>query len=587
MKFSEFAEYLQQLESTPKRLEITEILKNLIYQTNTEETRNAINLALGQLQAPFETQRFNMADKMVIRVLAATYQKTDEEINQEYNKAGDLGTVAENVGQIGVESALSINEVHSELMHIAQVEGNGSQEKKVAALAKLLSQLNPLSAKFVVRMVLGTTRLGFTSLTVIDALSNLIAGDKSLKERIEMKYNVYPDVALIAQKLKAGGMQEIAKISMQPGVPLMPQKPQRLATTEETVVKMGGKVIAEFKFDGTRVQLHLDRKRVVEANTQDLFAEESPHIFAKTFTRNLDDSTHQFPDIIEAAAKHIKADSIILDGEAIAYNKETGVFLPFQETIQRKRKHGVKAMIEQIPLQYLVFDILFLNGKEVFNEPYLERRELLHDVIQQNDTIKVDEHLLTEDSIELEEYFNKAKAKKLEGLVVKNPNDPYQAGARSFSWVKLKRLEGEDDTKVLNDHIDITILGYYSGRGARAKFGIGGFLAAVYDKENDSYKSVTKVGSGLTDEGWIGLKDKLDKISVKEKPANVEVYKELTPDVWVTPKIVVEVLADEITKSKLHTAEYALRFPRFITYRSDKKPEDATSLEELKQFFSL
>lgn len=582
MKFSKFAEYLQLLEETSKRLEITEILKNLINELDASETRNAVNLALGQLQAPFESQRFNIADKMVIRTLAHTYQITEEVLIDSYRKLGDLGDVAQQLADKTVSSDLEINQVHKALTKVAELEGTGSQEKKVFELALLIKQLSPLSTKYVLRIILGTTRLGFTSLTIIDAISKLLAGDKSLKDLIESKYNVHPDIALITQLIKQGGIEELDNISMQPGVPLMPQKPQRLDNTEETVLKMGGRVIAEYKFDGTRVQLHMDRKKKIKYQTDDLFESNIAKSFIKTYTRNLDDSTHQFPDITEAAEKYIKADSIIFDGEAIAYNKETGNFLPFQETIQRKRKHGIENARESIPLKYLVFDILYLNGKEVYLEPYEERRELLKDVITQNETILIDEHIDTSDPHELEEYFLEAKSKSLEGLVVKNPHDAYQAGARSFSWVKLKRLEGNSHSG-LTDTVELVVIGYFYGQGTRAKFGIGGILGAIYDKEQNIFKTITKVGSGFTDDGWRELKSRLEKFELQEMPSNVEVQKEMFPDVWVNPKVVIEVLADEISISKLHTAGYALRFPRFLKYRDDKDIFDITSLKEIKE----
>jgi DNA ligase-1 len=295
----------------------------------------------------------------------------------------------------------------------------------------------------------------------------------------------------------------------------------------------------------------------------------------------LEETTHQFPDIVQAAQDQINAESVNLDGEAIGYDRKTGAFLPFQETIQRKRKHGVKDTAQSIPLKYFVFDILYYNGKPTVNKPLKERRELLAKIIKPGEVILVDEHIETGDSDELQEYYDIAKQKGLEGLVVKKPEDPYQAGARSFSWVKLKKA----DQKLLDDSVDCVVLGYYAGRGVRSKFGIGGFLVGVIDPEKDVFKTVTKIGTGLTEEDWVFLKKLCDKYSTDKVPQNVLMDKMFMPDVIVLPKIVVEVGADEISISQTHTAGYALRFPRLLKFRKDKNSNEATTVDEIRRMY--
>ncbi len=270
------------------------------------------------------------------------------------------------------------------------------------------------------------------------------------------------------------------------------------------------KAWAEFKFDGTRIQLHFAKegnsfpnKIAHDKETQkNLFDSKESKFFIKTFTRNLEETTHQYPEIIEAAKEQIKADSVILDGEGIGYNKETGEFLPFQETIQRKRKYNITETAKKIPFKYFVFDILYLNGESVIDKPLIERRKLLTSVIQPGQVIEVDDHIETEEFEKLEEYFEMAKSQGLEGIVVKTPDDHYQAGARSYSWIKYKTA----DQKLLSDSVDCVVLGYYHGRGVRSKFGIGGFLVGVYDKDRNVYKNISKIGTGLKEEDLIFLK---------------------------------------------------------------------------------
>jgi len=577
MNFSQFATYLEKLESTPKRLEITDILTDLIKDLPQSEVDLGIYLSLGLLKAPFENPKFNIADKMIIRVLEVAYNRKKDEVKKAYAKAGDLGNVAFELAPQKDAGKNSVEKVHKLLIEVALIEGAGSQDAKISKLADILKNLDKRSAKYLIRTVLGTTRLGFSELTVIDALAQLVSKDKEgakiAKTEIEAKYASYPDIGYLAKQIKTKGLTGIKNVRIQTGVPILAQKCQRLSSPQAIIEKME-RAWAEFKFDGTRVQLHLDKSKKMERDTK-------PKIFIKTFTRNQEEPTHQYPDIISAAAKQVDAQAAILDGEAIGYNKKTGKFLPLQETMQRKRKHGVAEAVKNIPLKYLVFDLLFLNGKSLMNKPLIERRKLLNKIIKPGGVIVIDSHLDTTDPKELAEFFDEAKKKALEGLIAKRPDSSYQAGARSFSWVKLKHA----DTSLLIDTTDCVILGYYHGKGARSKFGLGGFLAGIYDDKTHSYKTICKVGTGLTDEQWKYLKREADKIKIDRPPSNVKVDKNLSPNVWVKPKIVVELGADEITKSPNHTAGLALRFPRLIKFRDDKGPTDTTSLTEIKDIY--
>lgn len=591
MKVKKFSEYLQKLETTTKRLEIVEILQELLKELSQDELRQAVYLSLGMLDAKFRAIRFNMADKMAIRSMVTAFEASENKINTLYADLGDLGSVSEVLSsQAGKE--LDIVTFYDRLLRIANFEGSGSQDRKTAELAQLLLDLEPLSSKFAVRIVLGTTRLGFTELTVLDALNRMFDGDKETKKEIELKYNSYPDIGLITEKLMNSGMTGLKEIHIETGVPLSPQKAQRVAGPEEAVEKIG-EVWVENKFDGTRVQLHLDRnKKTIQENQAALFeisdsSNGKNAYLVKTFTRNLDETTHQFPEIIKAAKDQINAESIILDGEAIGYNRDTGEYLVFQDTIQRKRKHGVSEIAKEIPLKYLVFDILLLNGESLLEKPLEERRALLESVIEPGETIEVVDYKKLSSVEEIEESFKDAKRHKLEGIMGKNPNSEYSAGARAYSWVKIKRLEDEFDKAKLNDTVDCVVLGYYFGKGSRAKYGIGGFLVGVFDEETESYKSVSKIGTGLTEEDWGKMKDLIDEIKTKEIPENVQVPKSLVPDVLCKPKIVVEVRSDEITKSSQHTAGYALRFPRLMNFRTDKSPTDATTIKEIEDLYML
>jgi DNA ligase-1 len=589
MKFQKFAEYLQKLEDTPKRLEITDILSKMINELNVKEVDIGIYLASGYLRAPFESEKFNIAEKMMIRILENTYSSAKEpdiskKINEIYKNTGDLGNVAFELAK-DATSSLTITSVHKIMRDIAGIEGSGSQELKVKKTNDLLKQLDKTSSKFAVRIILGTTRLGFTELTIIDALSNYLNGTKNLRKEIESRYSIHPDIGLIARKIKESGIDGIKDIQIETGVPVLSQKPQRLKGGLSEIKERMEVIWAEYKFDGTRVQLHFDRNKPIKSNIggqSELIGSNGHNFLIKTYTRNLEETTHQYPDIIEGAIKQLNVDSVILDCEAIAFDRESGDFLPFQETIQRKRKHGIKDAAESIPLKCYVFDILYLNGKSLIDMPLEERRKELTKIVKEGDILIVDEHIKTTELSKLKDYYETAVEKKLEGLIAKNPADPYQAGARSYSWVKLKIA----DETLLEDSIDCVVLGYYNGKGVRSKFGIGGFLAGVYEKSSDSFKTITKVGTGLKDDDWTKLKEMADKVKTDKKPANVDMNKIFEPDVYLVPSIVVELGADEISKSPTHSAGYALRFPRLLKFRTDKSPIETTSPDEIVDIFN-
>jgi DNA ligase-1 len=294
-----------------------------------------------------------------------------------------------------------------------------------------------------------------------------------------------------------------------------------------------------------------------------------------------------FSDIAEGIRKQIKAKTTILEGEALSYDPETGEFHPFQVTMQRKRKYDLESMTVKFPLRLVAFDLLFVDGKDFTAQPYSKRHDTLASIIADGERIQVAQHLVTQDAKEIEKYFMEAITGGLEGIMAKRLDSKYQAGARNFNWIKLKRsYQGH-----LSDTVDGVVVGYLRGRGMRARFGIGALLVAVYDEKQDKFATIAKIGTGFSDEEWPRMREMLDKIQVDHKPARVEAVME--PDVWVEPKYVIEMQADEITRSPIHTAGksgeepgYALRFPRVEGFiRTDKKPEDATTVKEILKMF--
>jgi DNA ligase-1 len=377
------------------------------------------------------------------------------------------------------------------------------------------------------------------------------------------------------------------------GTPIVPALAQRLKTPVEMIEKMG-RVYCEPKYDGTRVQVHFSRKmesRESHGRPQGsplqvtgLFEEEQekPKFWVRTFTRNLDESSAMFPEL-QNIADQIKADEVILDSEAVGYDPKTGKLVPFQMTITRKRKHGVEETASTVPLRFFVFDIMYRDGESLIHLPLKERRKILSETIGKGEVLVVDDYIETDNPDVLREYHKKQLVAGLEGALVKQVDGQYMPGRTGFNWVKFK--EAEDSRAKLADTIDCVIMGYYLGKGKRSEFGLGAFLVGV--KAGEKIVTLAKVGTGISDQMFGELYERLKKIETRLQIPEYEVPKILEPDVWVEPKVVVEVAADEITISPTHSAGYALRFPRLVKFRDDKSVEQITTQEEVVTMFGI
>lgn len=573
MKFRVVAECFDKLEQTSSRLKMTELLANLLKKCNPQEAEIVCNLVLGQLYPPHKSQQFNIASALMIKIIATLLEQSEGVIANRVKRVGDVGLVVAD-GQWKATADMSVRDLYAALKKLASITGVGSQEEKIKSVHELLLRLNPLSAKFVVRIIVGKLRLGFSDMTLVDALSWMIVGDKSVRDKIENAYNVCVDIGYIALVLKQDGMQGIEHMTVHVGTPIRPAAAERLPTARAIIEKIGI-CVAQPKLDGFRLQVHVDNHKIVP----------SIHFYS----RNLLDMSYMFPDLV-AALQNLDVFDLIAEGEAIVFDPNTGSFLPFQETVKRKRKHDIEQVMAEFPLQLFLFDLLYLNGKELLSLTHAQRRKKLLALFKNstNPIVKVIEEKEVHTAQELEDYFLANISAGLEGLVVKKEDSIYQPGKRNFNWIKLKRQE----EGYLEDTIDCVILGYYAGRGKRAQFGIGAFLVGLYNKKEDRFETVAKIGTGLKDHDWGELKKKCDEIKVTNQPKNVICAKELYPDVWTAPEIVVLVRADEITVSPLHAAGktenklgYALRFPRFMGYRPDKGPFEATMVAEIKRLY--
>ena len=570
MTFANLIEYFEKLEKTSSRLALIEILSELFRKTPEDEIEEIVYLIQGRLAPFFVPLEIGMAEKTVAQAIANAYGLSREEVLSNYQKLGDMGLAVEQLSQKLKEKSqnITVDTVFKILTEIANTKGEGTVGKRQKLLSDLLQSLDAVGAKHLVRIPLGNTRLGIGDPTVLDGLATAKLGDKSKRKLLEGAYNRTSDLGLIAKTLWSKGLPGVEKLEVRVGSPIRSELCERLPTPEKVIEKMT-EVDVQYKYDGFRVQIHKDGENI------------------RMFSRNLEEMTHMFPELTVAARRQIKADSVILDSEALAFNPESEEFLPFQETTKRRRKHGIEEMAGKLPLKAFVFDILYKNGRQLLDAPLSKRMEILKETLTEDDVLIRTKNQTITDPKELGLFLEDAISKGLEGLVVKKLESPYEAGGRNFNWVKLKRHSSGE----LNDTIDCVILGYISGKGKRAEFGAGALLVGVYDKKQDMFVTVSKIGTGLTDEEWREIHKRADKIKLEKRPARVD--SSITPSVWIKPEIVIEVLADEITRSPIHTAGktneeagYALRFPRLVSFRnSDKKAEDATSIEELIEMY--
>jgi DNA ligase-1 len=573
VRFSELVQYFRRLEGTSGRNALVEILAELFTKTPMEDVPPTAYLLQGRLAPYFEPVEIGLGNNYVADAIARAFGGNRATVLKRFDRLGDIGEAAaeiaaESGSSAAPESVPPVREIFDRLLGIARTTGAGSIGAKVEAFASLLREVDPLSCNYLCRVPLGRMRLGVGDPTVLDALSFARVGDKSLRKRLERAYNETSDLGLVGKTLWEGGIEAVDALGVRVGNPVRPALAERLPSAEAIIAKLG-RVAVERKYDGFRCQVHKADSDV------------------RIFSRNLEDLTASFPEIAESARRQVVASTAIFEGEALAYNPLSDEYLPFQQTVRRKRKHGVEETAAELPLRLFAFDILYAECESVMERPYTERHAILENMIQGGDTILISESHTTGKPDELLDVFNDSIQNGLEGIVAKRPDSPYQAGARNYNWVKLKRVQAGN----LQDTVDCVIVGYIYGRGRRAAFGVGALLVAVYDPERDVFPTVTKIGTGLSDAQWREVRERCEPYVSERKPARVE--SNIEPSVWVEPQVVIEVLADEITRSPVHPTGadeggqgYALRFPRLVSFRQDKKPEDVTTVAEIVELYN-
>lgn len=636
---------LAKIESVASRNEMTAILAEFFLEVKKEDIAAAVYLMQGRVAPSYEPIEFGMSNKSVLAALdslaleflSASFDNLpSEEFNASslLKELGDIGLVCETLLHKlpSINNSFdSLKEIHENLLKITQISGAGSQLLKQESLQNILKRLNPLAGRYICRVITGELRLGVSEKTIFDALSWAIDGTKKHREIIERAYGARSDLGYISSLVKEAldsnfkdaNPQEkdansklatiktlttlLSQVKLQTGVPVASKLCER-EDTAKAVFKRLETCILQPKLDGMRAQIHFQRERKSNSannernkNVQSTSFNLSESTEVKQiYSRNQESLTDAFPDILEVL-EHLDCDSCIIDSEVVGYDYDSDSYLSYQETMTRRRKHGVSDAQTAVPLKSMAFDLLYLNGEDLTETPVEVRLEKLKTLLENSknqNRISLLETVVVNSENELEEYFQAQIAQGLEGILCKKMGTNYAPGSRNYDWIKLKANTQES----LVDTIDVVVIGYFAGTGERAKYGFGSLLTAVYDDQLDMFVSVAKVGSGFTDELAPQIRGDLERLRVNNKPENVEVVKSLTPDYWVTPEIVIEVVADEITRSPAHVAAknlkadfekdlsgkgLSLRFPRIKIWNRDKRANQATNTKELLRLFEL
>ncbi len=566
MDFLKLAALFQELENTASGNTMREILADFLKKVPENDIAVICYLCLGQIASEYEGEVLGMADKSVLKSIAAAGGTDISKVQKLMNELGDAGLTAEKVLRHKPRTLvplgkLTVQELFEKLHKIAQMSGTGSQDQRSNIIITLLQKASPLEAKYVIRIALGTLRLGAGDMTLLDALAIAYTGGKKNKEILEKAYTICPDVGIIAETLVKKGLKGIEKIEVHVGRPIKMMLCQRVEEMEEIAEKMLGEFAVEAKYDGERVQAHKDRKGNITL-----------------FSRRLENITTQFPDLVKELEKQVEGKEYVIEGEIIAVD-EKGHHQPFQTLMQRRRKYDVEKYMKDIPVIVKLFDILYWNEKSQIHEPYKARTQLLAKIVSKSKHIMLADKIVTDDISEMDEFFREMLKEKYEGVIVKSLTGEYQAGTRGWNWIKWKK----DYVEEMSDTLDLVIVGAFHGKGKRSGV-YGALLCAAYNEKEDVFETVCKLGTGLTDEVLAELPKKLAKYKIEHKPARLKVKKEMEPEIWFEPKIVVEVLGAELTKSPFHTcgSGLALRFPRFIQFRENKKAEQATTSKEVE-----
>lgn len=656
MLYGSLTKIYERIESLTSRTEMTDLLIELLSDVEEKDMEASIRLTQGKIFPGYSGLEMGIGEKMVLKAMSHITSISTIEAETLYKNIGDIGKTVEMISSkrkqaVLFNEPLTVSRVYNNMLRIARSEGRSSQDMKYRIIAEMMHDASPMESKYIARTLCQKMRIGISDMTLIDALSyvfldgpnefpeltmsdnfpetlkNSLREIKSrrlsifnnsiellykeykhgkdkqnakkaleylkkmknnaqlLRSSILRAYNIHPDLSHIAYLMKVNSSSILDSISVECGVPIMSMLGERLHSLEEIIEKLGGSCALEYKYDGLRLQAHCKFQDGV--------------IKTQLFSRQLDNVTDQFPEINDALTKESRYECII-DGECVPVDPDTGELLPFQVISQRRgRKFEINRVIEEIPVRFVIFDCMLFNGNDMTPSPYQKRRSCIErifpdikDSISFTSILSISKMKIVEKKDEAQIFFDESIKDGCEGIMAKSITEDsiYQAGGRGFLWIKYKK----EYMKEIVDTIDLVVIGGFKGTGKRGGL-IGAYLGAVYDPDKDSFQTLCKIGSGFKDDDLKKMDDLVKPFIMDDWGHKFNIDSRIIPDIFIEPKMVIEVIGAEISYSPVHTccrnlnrngSGMALRFPRFTgKYRFDKSPRQSTTTREIQRLY--
>ncbi len=546
MEFETLAHYLERLSSISGRLEMADIVVEVLDKAG-DDLPLAVSYLQGKPFPPWDRREIGIAEKTMVKAIAKATGYTEDNVEKLIAKTGDTGIAAQQLFDKKVQTTLGYRkldlvEIAAELDKLAAMEGTGSNDRKIRHTMDLLNNASALETKYLARLLLGEMRLGVGEGIMRDAIAKAFNVDPALVERAYSMINDYGEVASIARDRGERGLRAIGIRLFRP---LRPMLAQMVHSTQEAIDSKC--TVFEKKYDGLRAQLHVKDGRV------------------RVFTRRLDEVTKQFPDVVAAVEKGIKCDNCIIEGEAVAY--KGGDPLPFQHLSRRiKRKYDIDEMVKSIPIRLLLFDCMYLDGENLLLAPLKSRRKSLEGIVAEHGSLLLSPQLVTSDADKANKFYKAALDEGHEGVMCKNPDAEYKPGSRVGYMYKLKPV---------SESLDLVIVGAEWGEGRRTEW-LGSFLLACRDPDTNELLEIGRMGTGLNDEQLQYLTDLLKPDILEQKGKSVR----------LRPNLVVEVGYQEMQKSPTYSSGYALRFPKLIRMREDRGLDDCDTIDRVDDLYA-
>lgn len=542
-----FAELCQRVEGVSGSLEKVDLVAAFLKNLDDDDLAVASGFIMGDLFSPSMDLVMGVGPSILYEAMARACGCSTERISDMLRATGDPGLVAsaavDKKKPIGFaafikDEPLSIKEVYQRLVAVARASGKGSQDAKVKNLQYLFSQATPLEAQYIARLAIEDMRIGIGEGGVRDAIAQAFSQDAS---KVERAYNLTNDIGLVAVNARKGTLADLSVLINHPIKMMLAQVGEGISASMQEL----GSAAIEWKYDGARVQIHKDGKRV------------------RIFSRRLEDVTRSLPEIVRLA-QEVRADKAILDGEVVAIGKDSRP-LAFQEILKRfRRKYNVEKQAKETPLHLFLFDLIYLDGQSTVDLPLTRRRELLEGIA---DPSILADQVISDSVQKAEEIYHQALEKGHEGLILKNSMSVYAPGKRGKNWLKIKPVM---------ETLDLAVIGAKWGEGRRASF-LGSYRLACLDEATSKLQDIGWVATGLTDEALAELTELFRELILVQNGMEVE----------LKPAVIFEVAYEEIQKSQSYSSGYALRFPRLVRVRDDKSLEEADSLERVESLYRV